>query len=138
MSPRAEPDRGDGWPRQGDKLTAALREEAFRVAPGMVPEGPVLTGTLPEGRWVREQVLLRMGRCYRIVALAAEGVEDLDLMLVDPGGEPVAHDGSVGRAAALGADGSICLADSGLFQLRLKAFSGSGSYRARLMRRPLR
>ncbi len=104
----------------------------------MVPEGPLLRGVLVEGRWQREQVLLRTGRCYRVLAAASNTVEDLDLMLVDPSGEPVAHDGSVGPVAVLGEQGSLCLADSGLFQLRLKAFSGKGEYRARLMRRPLR
>ena len=131
-------DEGDGWPEPLDALGERLRAEGARHAAGMVPEGGLLAGELPPGRWVDESVVLRAGRCYRIVAVGGEGVKDLDAMLVDPAGDPVGHDGMVGPVAVLGAPESMCLADSGLFRLRLKAFEGQGRYAARLYRRPLK
>src|SRR6516165_760937 len=61
------------------------------AAMGLAEVGPLQRGSLAEGREAR--VKLELGAlCTTIIALGGAGVRDLDLVLVDAQGRPIAHD----------------------------------------------
>jgi hypothetical protein len=93
------------------------------AATGLAEIGPIRRGPLPEGGEVRVTLDLATP-CTTIVVMATEGVHDLDVKLLGPGGTPVGHDASHEPQAAVRA----CIESSGPFTLVLTAGSGSGQY----------
>lgn len=94
------------------------------AAMGLSEIGPILRGSLAPGREDRLRVDLR-AQCTTIVALGGPGVRDLDVSLVDPAGQPVAHDVSKDPEATLRA----CVDAAGSYTLIVKMAAGGGNYR---------
>lgn len=93
------------------------------AAIGMAQVGPLLQGTLAEGREARVTLDLPAG-CTTIVALGGEGVRDLDATLLDSKGRPVAHDTTGEPQATL----RPCLEARDSYVLVVKAASGGGDW----------
>jgi hypothetical protein len=93
------------------------------AAMGLAQIGPLYQGTLAEGRDARSPLELAAG-CTTIVAVGGDGVKDLDATLLDPQGQPVAHDTTAEPQAVLRA----CTEASGTYVLVVKAVSGAGAW----------
>ena len=68
------------------------------------------------------------GTCYRVYAVGANGIEDLDLLLRSPSGAPVA--GDVGHDAwpVLPPGAPLCVPTAGRYQLEVGVQRGAGRY----------
>lgn len=121
-----------------DALGAAVHalglEKARRYAPH---EAGVLRGNLRRGRVQEHPVVLLGTHCYVVVGAGDEGVEDLDLVLVNPAGQAVLHDAEAGRESWLGVSDAICPNEPGLFRVRARMFRGGGEYALRVYGRSM-
>jgi hypothetical protein len=95
------------------------------AAMGLAQVGPIQRGSLGEGRDARLSVELAAG-CTTIVAIGGEGVRDLDTALLDPDGNPVAHDTTHDAQATIRA----CVDRAGEYALVLRMHEGGGDYLA--------
>ena len=112
----------------GTSATGALEPRFVAVhntlaAMGLAQVGPIYQGTLAEGREARSTLELPAG-CTTIVAVGETGVRDLDARLLDPQGQPLAHDTTQEPQAVLKA----CPEAAGSYVLVVKAASGSGAW----------
>jgi hypothetical protein len=93
------------------------------AAMGMAQVGPFVQGSLAEGR--EDRVPLELGaECTTIVAIGGAGVRDVDIQLLDPTGNPIAHDVAREPEATVRA----CVSAAGAYTLVLKMVSGGGDY----------
>jgi hypothetical protein len=90
---------------------------------GLAHVGSVQQGTLVEGREARLPFELTP-QCATIVAMGGQGVRDLDAQLLDPRGNPVAHDATHESQAALRA----CVESAGTYTLVIKMSAGQGDF----------
>jgi hypothetical protein len=60
-------------------------------------------------------------RCLRVAAAAGPGVTEIELVLLDPEGRPLAQDTMTGSVALIALDGPVCANQSGLHRLRVRA-----------------
>jgi hypothetical protein len=93
------------------------------AAMGLAQVGPLVQGTLAEGREARSTLDLAAG-CTTIVAVGADGVRDLDARLLDAQGQAVAHDTTQEPQAVL----KVCVDAPGSYVLVVKVAAGAGSY----------
>ena len=70
----------------------------------------------------------RAGDCFRVVSVGDSHIEDLDLLLRTPDGEPVAGDLTHDKFPVLPPYGPLCLDEPGLYLLEVSVFKGSGRY----------
>ncbi|MCA9644986.1 MAG: hypothetical protein KC492_30060 [Myxococcales bacterium] len=70
----------------------------------------------------------RAGDCFRVVSIGDSHIEDLDLLLRTPDGEPVAGDLTHDKFPVLPPYGPLCLDEPGLYLLEVSVFKGSGRY----------
>lgn len=73
-------------------LKSQLMQRGAEVAPGMEPLGAPLGGFLGSRQSVQQYVTMTAGRCYTIVGVGGQGVQDLDLALYNPNNKRVASD----------------------------------------------
>jgi hypothetical protein len=84
-------------------LAKGVRAIAKKAAPGMLPDGPMGTGTLKEKQHLQMEVTLQPGKCYALIGYCPKS-KDLDLyLLTRPGilsGQDTTDDNKpvVGRA----------------------------------------
>jgi hypothetical protein len=69
---------------------------------------------------------LQKDRCYRVFAAAGPGVTDLDAILTDAQGNPLAADRFQDSAPILGPQGPVCPPEDGAYRLILSVEAGSG------------
>lgn len=94
------------------------------AAMGLVQSGEISEGSLPEGGAARLTAPMRAGDCYTIVALGADGVADLDVVVLDDTGTEVAADHTqAGQAAA-----QFCPDVDGEYQVAIRMTRGNGGY----------
>lgn len=117
-----------------DPLGARLHAMGQRLIPRHEPEGGVLRGRLRQGEIEDHPVVLVGTHCYAVLGVASEGVQDLDLLLLDPNGAAVMHDTDEGQEASMGVREQICPATPGSFKVRVRAFRGEGDYAIRVFR----
>lgn len=101
-------------------------------ANGLHPIAPAHQGTLIEGGSIDILFPLEQGQCVRAFGVSEAGLSDLDLTLLDPQGTPLGSDQIEDRWPILPPDGTLCVATSGRFQLRVTARKGSGAFAAQL------
>jgi hypothetical protein len=70
----------------------------------------------------------KAGSCYRVYAVGARSVADLDLLLRGPDGEDVVADVTHDAHPVLPPKGPICFDAPGLYLLEVSVFRGSGRY----------
>lgn len=96
--------------KEGETLAnGPLVERAAADAPGMQIDGDLIAGTLKPGEIVEQEFKLQPGRCYTLIAVGGEGVEELDASFETI--EPVR-----GKASALIADklsGNVAVVGAG-------------------------
>src|SRR3984957_18227675 len=93
------------------------------AAMGLAQVGPLHEGALSEGHEARAVVELAVG-CTTIVAVGGAGLRDLDARLLDPQGQPVAHDTTEEPQAVL----KVCTEAPGTYVLVVRAAAGAGSF----------
>jgi hypothetical protein len=105
-----------------------LVQAAKRYAPGLVALGPVISGDLAQGGRSDHLVVLESGRCYRVVGIGGEGVDDMDLFLYDPQGVQANQDASQDRYPVLGVQTEICPIRAGAYRLQVQMYKGGGQF----------
>jgi hypothetical protein len=105
-----------------------LVQAAKRYAPGLVTFGPVISGTLAQGARSDHLVVLEPGRCYRVVGVGGEGVDDMDLFLYDPDGVQANQDASQDRYPVLGVQAELCPIRAGAYRLQVQMYQGGGQF----------
>lgn len=101
---------------------------------GMKPHGAYLHGALEAGGKRDHLLVLQGGRCYRVVAAAGPGVQDLDLVLYDEGGRQLRQDRTTDPEPMLGDKAEICPERGAAFRLQVRAYQGAGPYALRVLR----
>lgn len=94
-------------------------------------------GSLAKGQAQDHMLLLRYGRCYRILAVAGVGVQDLDLALYDRDQVERLRDLSSDRYPTLGLSPSLCPPRSDTYRLEVRAYEGAGEYTVGVWESPL-
>ena len=114
-----------------DLTEAGLKAHAFRVAPGMQPEGDQLKQALSEGQHAVMMVTLQAGKCYAIVGFSPPGaIKDVDLNLLAPplymtlAGQDLTHNNT---PVIGGAPSPMCPVVAFPLQYKLDVFARSGS-----------
>jgi hypothetical protein len=69
-----------------------LAQSASQKAPGSEPVGAPIGGFLGSRQSVTQFVTMQAGRCYTILGVGGQGVNDLDLVLYNPNAKRVASD----------------------------------------------
>ena len=94
------------------------------TAMGLVQAGPISEGSLPEGQVERIDVQLEAGHCYAVLGLGHDGVTDIDVRVLESGGDEIARDATRDAQAVAQA----CPARSGPHQIVVGMVSGEGGY----------
>jgi hypothetical protein len=111
-----------------------LVQAAKRYAPGLIAFGAVIAGDLAQGGRSDHLVVLEPGRCYRVVGVGGEGVDDMDLFLYDPQGVQASQDASQDRYPVLGVQSEICPIRAGAYRLQVQMYQGGGRFAAGVYR----
>jgi hypothetical protein len=70
----------------------------------------------------------RAGRCYRIFAVGDDGVEDLDVAVLDPDGRLAAADVSRDRFPVVPPRGPLCAEREGVYTIEIAVAKGRGGW----------
>lgn len=108
---------------------AGLREnfallDADMRARGYESFGNQVEGQLATGGTRNFEIQLEGGRCYAILAVGDGGVRDLDLLLLDGGGDEVDRDIAVDARPTV----RVCPQRSGNFYMQVRMTDGTGQY----------
>ncbi|MBX3274794.1 MAG: pre-peptidase C-terminal domain-containing protein [Sandaracinaceae bacterium] len=95
-------------------MTSMGLAQSVEIEEGSIGEG--------ESRFVRRR--LRAGDCYTLVAFGADGVNDIDLVVKDERGEPVASDNTSGSQASV----QFCPEADGEYEIAVRMASGGGEF----------
>jgi hypothetical protein len=120
-----------GFSPSEDPISDVERLATACAAPaGMKPLTPVHDGAeqgehdQPE----RMRFRARRGRCYRVFAVGAPGVEDLDVAIYDADGKLAAADVSRDRWPVVPPRGPACADRDGMYTVAVAVTRGSGPY----------
>jgi hypothetical protein len=89
-----------------------------------------LQGSLTTAKTKTFDVELKGGLCYTVLAVGQPSVKDLEVWLMSPLGEEVAHSTTTGPKVVVHTD--PCPKWSGTYKLKVKMFSGYGSFGAQV------
>jgi hypothetical protein len=111
-----------------------LAEAAAREAPEMQLAGDLIAGKLAPGVFVEQEIRLEPGRCYTLVAVGGDGINELDAEIarmnpVRGKGDTIAADAATGTTAVIGGGGTCFTFDgkaptAARFILRARAGRG--------------
>jgi hypothetical protein len=116
---------------RGDAATDLARLIAACGKPtGLAPVTPIRTGEVQHAEDPAERFVFRAraGHCYRLFAIGAPGVTDLDVAVLDPRGKLVASDLSHDRLSVVPARGPLCFDQEGVSTIEVSVASGGGAY----------
>jgi hypothetical protein len=119
-------------PDEDDALGQKVHALARDLGAGLEPVSPLWHGRLPQGRVRELQAVLKHGRCYRIIGAGGDGVEDLDLLLLDDAGVPERQDSAADAHPVLGLTDPICPRRPGLYRIRARMVKGEGPFAVRV------
>lgn len=122
-----DPSAAEPLPRDAPPEHVLVRAQK-RHAAGMVAIGKPITGKLAQGARSDHLLVLESGRCYRIVGVGGDGVQDMDLFLYDPQGVQSNLDASQDRYPVLGTQTEICPSSSGAYRLQVQMYQGGGEF----------
>lgn len=111
--------------RDLDRLATACAAPAGMHALGPIHDGAEQGVSDPTARMVFRA---RRGRCYRVFAVGAPGVEDLDLAIYDSAGKLAAADVSRDRFPVVPPRGPACADRDGVYTVAVAVTRGSGPY----------
>jgi hypothetical protein len=109
-------------------LDDLLAQQTKKYAKDWMVAAPTIRGQLREGERSDHLLVLRGGFCYRVLGVAGDGVEDLDLLLFDSNGVEAQQDPGQDRFPALGVQSAICPGSAGAFRLQVWMYKGSGAF----------
>lgn len=96
---------------------------------GYAAAAPIHVGSqAAEGPAERLLFRAKKGRCYRLFAIGAAGVRDLDVAVIGPDGRLVAADLSKDRWSVVPPRGPWCPDEEGPFAVDVSVADGDGSY----------
>jgi hypothetical protein len=113
-------------PLPDDPLEGAVEVVARERASHMRPEGDMRRLTLGAGEHQDLAFVLKDPFCYAIIAAGGSDVTDLDLLLFDPTGVPVQHDGTTHPRPTLGLREPICPPLPGVYRVQVRMTDGEG------------
>lgn len=134
--PSAERPLQDHGEAPADALGAAVHAWGAETVARMEPR-EYLRGSLRRHHVSDHAQVLLGSHCYTFLGVAADGVSDLELILLDPAGTPLLRDTEEGTRAALGLREQVCPEEPGSYLLRVRAFEGEGDYAIRVYEYPL-
>jgi len=102
------------------EVTQLLNVEGFEPDTDFTPERATFRR---EGEERSHDIPMRSGRCYSVLVVGGEGVDDLDASLFQ-GSTPIATESSRNAFPSV----RHCPAQNGTFTLKVQASSGSGAY----------
>jgi hypothetical protein len=117
-----------------DELEARSRRRGDEIASFMEPYGDPIRGTLEEGGVRDVSQRLTPGFCYKIVAVATEGIEDLDLRVFDANQVLLERDATEDAQPFLGHQSPVCPADPAIYRVEVRALRGAGEFMIRFYR----
>ncbi len=121
-------DHGPGPEASEDPLGARLHAFGQEELSRHEPEGTMIRGELSRGQ-VEDFPLVFLGtHCYAVLGMGGEGVEELDLILMDSAGNASMTDTREGNTASLGIGQAICPMNAGQYKVRVRVFAGEGPY----------
>lgn len=92
-------------------------------------EADIAEGAKREHRWRAS-----IGDCYRIFAVSAPEIADLDVEVFDAKGARLAFDTSDDRWPVVNADGAFCVFEDGDYKAEVHAQKGAGKYAIEIWR----
>lgn len=98
--------------------------DADMRARGYEGYGDQTTGSLQQGGDRNFEIQLEGGRCYAILAVGDNSVSDLDLVLLDPGGDQIDRDTASNARPTV----RVCPERSGNFYMQVRMTGGQGQY----------
>jgi hypothetical protein len=137
------PDDAEGDPNApanaepaGASLDEMLTLKAKKYAKDWASAGPTIRGELHEGGRSDHLLVMRAGFCYRVIGVAGNGVDDLDLLLFDSNGVQVQQDPAQDRFPVLGMHSEICPTVGAAYRLQAVMYKGSGAFVAGVYKTP--
>lgn len=98
--------------------------DADMQARGYEGYGEAAHGELQQGQTRNFGVNLEGGKCYAILAVGAGTVRNLDLIVADPGGQPVDQDVAADNRPIV----RVCAENTGEYRMQVKMTEGSGAF----------
>jgi hypothetical protein len=130
-APNAERPLQDHGEAPADPIGASVHAWGVEAIPRMAPTEYLRGEVRPHEVADHPQVLLG-SHCYTFLAESGDGIDDLNLVLLDPSGTPLLTDSDEGKRAALGLRQQICPDHPGSYVLRVRAFRGAGEFVVRV------
>lgn len=126
-------DQGEAPEASEDPLGARLYALGATHAPAYTPEqvGP-FRGELRRGEVEDHSIVFRGIRCYVAFGVGGEGVEDLDITIVDSNGSPIMRDGTDDDEPVVGLRHGICPDVPASYRIRVRMARGAGAYAVKL------
>ena len=123
-------------PKNDAERESQLNKVVALVAPKLEPTEYRFSGDVDKHSSQSHMLVLRYGHCYRIIGVGSEGIEDLDLALLDSQDVERSRDLSSDRFPQIGVDPELCPNNSSGFRLEVRAYAGSGRYSVAVMQTP--
>lgn len=117
----------DGYD-QNDYVAYHMTLRARQFAAGYIPITQLFRGQLGQGQRQYVTITAQPGRCYRIVGVGGQGVQDLDLRLLDMNGNVLDQDVATDNFPVLGLQRNLCLNWQGTFRIEVIMYSGGGNF----------
>lgn len=126
-------DQGEAPEASEDPLGARLHALGATHAPGYTPEevGP-FRGELRRGEVEDHSVVFRGARCYVAFGVGGDGVENLDITIVNANGAGFMRDGTDDDEPIVGLRHSVCPEVAGSYRVRVRMARGDGAYAVKL------
>ena len=103
---------------------------------GMRPHGEPHQGQLAPGKIVTIPLKAKAGSCFRVFAVAASPITDLNVVVRSPRGHAMARDDSHDRWPIVEPERPFCALEDGIFSLQLSA-AERGEYAVAVWRLPI-
>jgi hypothetical protein len=123
----------------GERAAADVARLGLLCGPpnGMRRVGDTLTGSVEPGKKASAHPLkARAGACYRIFAVADDGVQDLDVIVRSSRGSRLSTDDTDDRWPIVEPERPFCTFANDNFTVELSAEAGAGRYAAELWELP--
>ena len=120
--------RAPAGAQSADELAQRLLSAHRELGRGRPPVTDPVRGQLGTGQEQGFTVRLSAGLCYSVIAVSLMDGGELDLLLFDRRGDPIAQDLRPRGAAAV----DVCPTDSSAYRIVVRMFRGSGAFALQL------
>ena len=120
-----------------DFIGQAMAIRAQQCAYDMVPSSYLEHGYLYEGQEEQFSTVFETGRCYRVIAVGAPTMIDLDLFVYDENWNLIDQDTATDNQPVLGMGANmLCPRWTGPFYITARAYRGFGEFGIQIFRTP--